>query len=60
MERVQLLFTNSGTQSRSWHAYSADQGFETINEGWRKYTLASPGEANSTDYSGSTSTGSFE
>ncbi len=60
MERVQLLFSNSGSLSRSWHAYSSDTGFETIAEGYRENTLASPGEANSTDYSGSTSTGSFE
>jgi hypothetical protein len=60
MERVQLLFSNSGSVSRSWHTYSDDEGLETIAEGWREHTLASPGEANSTDYSGSTSTGSFE
>ncbi len=60
MERVQLLFSNSGGVSRSWHTYSDDEGLDTIAEGWREHTLASPGEANSTDYSGSTSTGSFE
>jgi len=60
MERVQLIFTNSGTASRSWHTYSADTGLETIADGYRQHTLASPGEANSTDYSGSTSSGSFE
>lgn len=60
MERVQILFSNSGTQSRSWHAYSANKGFETIPEAYRKFTLASPGAANSTDYSGSTSSGNFE
>ena len=59
MERVQLLFTNSGTSSRSWHAYSSNEGLETIAEGYRKHTLASPGRANSTDYSGSTSSGNF-
>ena len=60
MERVQLIFLNSGTSSRSWHAYSANSGFETIADGYRKHTLGSPGAANSTDYSGSTSSGSFE
>jgi hypothetical protein len=60
MERVQLLFSNSGTLSRSWHAYSADEGLDTVAPGFRQRTLASPGEANSADYSGSTSTGSFE
>ena len=60
MERVQLIFTNSGTASRSWHMYSSNTGFETIADGYRQHTLASPGEANSTDYSGSTASGSFE
>lgn len=60
MERVQLIFTNSGSASRSWHSYSSNTGFETIPKKYRKFTLASPGEANSTDYSGSTSSGSFE
>lgn len=60
MERVQLLFSNSGTKSRSWHTYSAPQGFGNIREDYRKFTLASPGEANSTDYSGSTSSGNLD
>lgn len=59
MERVQLLFTNSGSSSRAWHAYSDNEGLETIAEGYRQNTLASPGQANSTDYSGSTSSGNF-
>lgn len=59
MERVQLLFTNSGSNSRAWHAYSDNKGLDTIAEGYRQHTLASPGEANSTDYSGSTSSGNF-
>ncbi len=60
MERVQILFGNRGAQSRAWHAYSDDTGFPTISEGYRKYTLASPGAANSADYSGSTTSGTFE
>ncbi len=60
MERVQLIFANSGTASRSWHSYSDDEGLETIAEGYRENTLASPGDANSADYSGSTASGSFE
>jgi len=60
MERVQLLFDNPGRRSRAWHAYSANRGFETIRDGYRRRTLASPGAANSQDYSGSTASGSFQ
>ncbi|MBA2664976.1 MAG: hypothetical protein H0U74_22000 [Bradymonadaceae bacterium] len=60
MERVQVLFGNRGEASRNWHTYSDDVGFPTINEGWRLNTLASPGAANSPDYSGSTTSGTFE
>jgi len=60
MERVQLLFDNPGTRSRAWHAYSAERGFETVPGNYRERTLASPGAANSRDYSGSTANGSFE
>lgn len=69
MERVQLLFSNDGGKSSSWHAYSglrrADGsldhvGLDTIAEGWRQRTLASPGSSNSSDYSGATSSGGFE
>ena len=38
-----------------WH-----DRLDTVAEGWRQRTLASPGESNSTDYSGSTSSGGFE
>lgn len=60
MERVQLIFGNRGTTARNWHAYSQDIGTETVAEGWRDYTLASPGTANSVDYSGNSSSGNFE
>jgi len=60
MERVQLIFANAGGNARNWHAYSEDQGGEGVAEGWQKFTLTSPGEANSSDYSGSSTTGSFE
>lgn len=60
MERVELIFGNTGGSPRNWHAYSENTGFPTIAEGWRKYTLASPGAANSADYSGAVTTGSFE
>lgn len=60
MERGQLIFGNRGSNSRNWHAYSTDDGFSTISEGYRDSTLASPGVANSPDYSGNASSGNFE
>lgn len=60
MERVQLIFGNRGSNSRNWHAYSDDTGFDTVAQGYRDYTLASPGVANSPDYSGNASSGAFE
>ena len=60
MERSALIFGNRGSNSRNWHAYSEHTGFETIAEGYRQYTLASPGVANSADYSGNASSGGFE
>lgn len=60
MERVALIFGNRGSNSRNWHAYSDETGFDTIKEGFRTYTLASPGVANSPDYSGNASSGGFE
>lgn len=60
MERVSIIFGNRGSISRNWHAYSDDTGFNTINEGYRQFTLASPGAANSPDYTGNASSGGFE
>ncbi len=65
MERSQMLFQNIGSQDRSWHAntddiHGTDEGRQGIREGWRENTLASPGEPNSADYSGSTAGGGFE
>lgn len=60
MERVALIFGNRGSSSRNWHAYSDSVGFDSIREGYREYTLASPGVANSPDYSGNASSGGFE
>jgi len=68
MERVQLIFGNRGNQSRSWHAFSEDRaiGLDEVFEGagvhpdYVENTLASPGLANSRDYSGSSSSGGFE
>lgn len=69
MERVQLIFANRGGDARSWHAYYnvVDETPEQIlrsrgqiAQGYRMRTFASPGEANSPDYSGSASGGNFE
>ena len=67
MERVQLLFSNRGTHNASWHAYSYNEWDEDhavrqefIREGFKLRTFGSPGKANSPDYSGNTSSGSFE
>ena len=60
MERVQMLFGNQGGISRSWHAYSDAIGLSTVSDGYRQRTLASPGEANSEDYSGSAAAGDFD
>lgn len=67
MERVQLIFANRGNRESSFHSYSANPWDElhsrlsrNIGEEYRALTLASPGAANSTDYSGNTSAGSFE
>lgn len=60
MERAQLIFQNRGDAAINWHAYSVNAGSNTIREGWRERTLASPGIANSPDYSGAASTGNFE
>jgi hypothetical protein len=67
MERVQLLFSNSGSSEPSWHSYSynvfdEDHAVrqENIREGFKLFTYGSPGKANSPDYSGNTSSGSFE
>lgn len=65
MERTQSLFDNRGNMDRSWHSNTDDvndaqEGRQGIRQGWRQNTLASPGEPNSADYSGSTAGGAFE
>lgn len=61
MERVQVIFGNRGGDSRNWHAYSQNSVVEgTVAKGWEERTFASPGIANSPDYSGSSSAGGFE
>lgn len=65
MERTQILFGNRGNQDRNWHANIDDAASNPttrrgVREGFRVGTLASPGEANSADYSGATTSGTFE
>jgi hypothetical protein len=69
MERVQLLFTNSGERESSWHAYSLHPWSPTdlhstlrarVDAAYLPFTFATPGLPNSPDYSGNTSSGSFE
>ncbi|RVU43675.1 lamin tail domain-containing protein [Bradymonadales bacterium TMQ1] len=64
MERTQVLFGNRGNQDRAWTSNIDDVmgtgGERKIAEGWRTYTMASPGQANSADYTGSNTSGGFE
>ncbi len=67
MERIQLIFSNRGTREAAWHSYSLNDWdaeharlTRNIDEAYRALTYASPGVANTPDYSGNTSAGSFE
>ena len=76
MERIQLIFNNRGNRESAWHSYSLngfdaespelDRGaFHRelrvgIRDDYKARTFATPGQPNSPDYSGNTSTGSFE
>lgn len=60
MERAQLIFSNGGGSAINWHAYSDNTAPPAIAEGYRQHTLATPGEANSPDYSGASAAGNFE
>jgi hypothetical protein len=60
MERNQVIFANIGTFNRNWHAYSVREPLPSVAEGYRRHTLASPGEANSPDYSGFSSGGNLD
>jgi len=67
MERIQLIFSNRGSSESSWHAYSYNVWDEQhaeltqhIDPAYREFTFASPGLANSPDYSGNTAGGDFQ
>jgi hypothetical protein len=64
MERVEVMFGARGTQPHIWHYYTPAE-VEIANNvhvasDCRSFTGASPGRANSPDYSGAFATGSFE
>lgn len=64
MERVELMFGARGSQPFAWHFYTEAEvdvpNNTNIAEGCREHTLASPGLANSPDYSGAYASGGFE
>jgi len=64
MERIELMFGGRGSEPQSWHFYNevAEDipNNDRIAENCREFTLASPGRANSKDYSGALSAGGFE
>jgi len=72
MERIQLIFNNRGNRDGSWHTYSLNDFDQEerkalhdslrvrVREGYKSYSLATPGHPNSPDYSGYISSGSFE
>lgn len=64
MERIELMFGGRGSEPQSWHFYNerpeAIANNDRIADHCRENTLASPGRANSKDYSGALSAGGFE
>ena len=68
MERVQLIFSNDGGRNSSWHSYSLNAWDDPLHTELRDQlhpdfaarTYATPGRPNTPDYSGNTSSGSFE
>ena len=64
MERVEVMFGARGTAPHIWHYYTQAEvdipNNDRIHSDCIQKTGASPGRANSPDYSGAFSTGSFE
>jgi hypothetical protein len=65
MERINLMFGESGSSPQMWHHYTDNTELDVPNndriaEECRARTLASPGRANSPDYSGAYASGGFE
>ena len=64
MERIEVMFGGRGTMPHMWHFFTDAEvevpNTDRIATNCRTLTGASPGRANSPDYSGAFSTGSFE
>lgn len=64
MERLEIMFGGRGNEPTSWHFYTDAPvdvpNNDRVNPDCRTRTLASPGRANSPDYSGAFASGSFE
>ncbi len=67
MERIEMMFGGYGSEPQAWHYYTPllDEEEDLPNndlvaENCRQYTLASPGRANSPDYSGAFAAGNLE
>lgn len=64
MERIELMFGADGTYPHVWHYYTNAEvtvpNDDRVAPECRERTLASPGRANSPDYSGAFAAGSFE
>jgi hypothetical protein len=64
MERVELMFGGEATEPQIWHYYTPAEvdipNNDRVAERCRSHTLASPGRANSPDYSGSIASGSLD
>ena len=64
MERIELMFGGRGTEPHMWHFYTPIEvdvpNNDKIATECQTYTHASPGRANSPDYSGAYAAGSFE
>jgi len=64
MEKIEIMFGGRGTEPHAWHYYT-DAPVDVPNNDkiaahCAEATLASPGRANSPDYSGAYASGSFE
>ena len=64
MERIELLFGAEGTSPTAWHYYTTAPvevpNNDRVSADCQQRTLASPGRANSPDYSGASASGSLE
>lgn len=64
MERIELMFGPNGSEPQAWH-HAVEKAVDIPNndriaEGCRERTIATPGRANSPDYSGAIASGSLD